>query len=343
MDKQKNDNKNDFFEKRIGDKLKKLREYLGKNNFVVFFLAKKQAGKGTYAKFLGDLTDGKIIHISVGDLVRDAAVRAQDSVKRQDLIDDLKKYYKGKEKLDKVLEIFIEGSKSTAQLLPTEVIMALIEQKISENQGKSIIVDGFPRSREQVTLALKMQADFEKKGTPSAFMEINCPEDVLLRRYVDRRVCPICKTPRNIKLLLTKEIEYDEKTGEFHLICERPECNKARFVAKQGDQDGLEQVKERQREVQAMVDKVKNEAPHLHIVVHNSIPLKEAHKHDSTDFTEEAELIWDTQKREVIRKFKPMVAINDEGEKVYSRWPEPVVVDMVDQLADWLESRPDRK
>lgn len=335
MKKQKSDLES-FFTKRVGGKLEKLRHYFSANNLVIFFLAKKQAGKGTYAKILGDLTGGKTVHLSIGDLVREADKEARNPEGKRKLIADLKKYYQGKGKIEEIVEVFINQAES-AGLLPTEAVMALIERAIKRDQDKSIIIDGFPRSKEQVALAMQMQQDFEKKGLPSVFIEINCPEEVLIRRYVDRRVCPVCQTPRNIKLLLTKEVEYDEKNGEFHLVCDRPECKRARMVMKQGDKDGIDRVRERQREVQEMIDHIKVKAPHLHIAVHNTVPLEEAHKHEMTDFTEEAELIWDPEKKEVVRKFKPMIATDDEGRKAYSRWPEPVVVDMIDRLAGWLD------
>lgn len=326
----------DFFNKRTPQNLAKLKKHLAEKNFVLFFLAKKQAGKGTYAKILSDVTDEKIVHISVGDLVREAEKQAQDPQKKDQLIEDLKKYYKGPSSVEKVIDEFIHQAEST-NLLPTEAIMALIEKKVVEYQGKSVIIDGFPRSKEQVALATQMQKDFESRGTPSAFVEINCPEEVLLRRYIDRRICPVCQTPKNIKLLLTKEIDYDQISGEFHLVCERPECQRAHYIQKQGDQDGIEKVKANQKKVQEMIDKIKKENPHLHVVVHNSIPLDKAHKHEKSDFTEEANLIWDPEKKEVIRNFKPMIVKDDQGRDAYSRWPEPVVVDLVDRLAEWLE------
>lgn len=331
-----------FFNKRTPHNLEKLKKHLAEKNFVLFFLAKKVAGKGTYAKILRDITDEKIVHISVGDLVREAEKMAKTSGGEKKLIKDLRKFYKGSDSLERVISEFVHQAEST-NLLPAEAVMALIEKKISEYSDKSIIIDGFPRSKEQVALATQMQKDFEKSGKPSVFVEINCPEEVLLRRNIDRRVCPICQTPKNIKLLLTKEIDYDEKTGEFHLVCERPECQRAHYIQKQGDKDGIEKVKANQKKVQEMIDKIKKETPHLHLVVHNSIPLDEAHKHQPTDFTEEADLVWDPQKKEVIRNFRPMIVKDDEGRDAHSRWPEPVVVDLVDRLAEWMDKLYEKK
>lgn len=334
--KSQKDRRKEFFQKRIGKKLKSLRDYLGQKEFVAFFLAKKQAGKGTYAKILTDLTSDKIVHVAVGDLVRDAEKQVKDEKARPEFIKNLNKYYKGKRGLDEVAEEFANQAKSL-QLLPTDVVMALVEQAIEKNRGKGIILDGFPRSVEQVAVAAKMQADFEARGLPSLFVEVNCPKEVLKARNVHRRACPICQEPKNIKGLLTDKIEYDEKTGDFHLICNRPECQGARMIAKQGDVEGMKKREFLQRQVDEVVGEIKTKMPHAHITIHNSVPVDEAKKsHDMTDFTEEAELFWDPAKREVVKKFKMMIIKDDKGRKSYSRWPEPVVVELIDKLTDWL-------
>ena len=326
----------EFFQKRVGNKLKSLKDYLGRKEFVAFFLAKKQAGKGTYAKILSELTNDKIVHVAVGDLVREAEKKVKDKKTRPEFIKNLKKYYKGDKSLDKVAEEFANQTKSL-QLLPTDVVMALIEQAIEKNRGHAIILDGFPRSVEQVAMAAKMQADFGKRGLPSLFVEVNCPREVLKARNVHRRACPICQDPKNIKLLVTDKIEYDKKTGEFHLVCDRPECKGARMVAKQGDIEGMKKREFLQRQVDDVIGEIKNKMPHAHIAIHNSIPVDEAKaSHDMTDFTEEAELSWNPTNKEVTKKFKPMIVKDDQGRDAYSRWPEPVVVELIDKLTDWL-------
>ena len=83
----------EFYEERVPEHFKRFHEHLDSNPFVLFFLAKKNAGKGTYAKILNKISDGKIVHLGVGDLVRAAEKRVLDEKERPGVINDLKKYY----------------------------------------------------------------------------------------------------------------------------------------------------------------------------------------------------------------------------------------------------------
>lgn len=343
MKKTQKERREEFFQKRVGKKLKSLRDYLGKKEFVAFFLAKKQAGKGTYSKILTELMGDRIVHVAVGDLVRDAEKKVKNKKDRTKFVKNLIKFYKGKETLDKICEEFVNQSKST-KLLPTEMVMALVEQAVSNLKGKAVIIDGFPRSVAQVAMATKMQEDFEVRGLPSLFVEVNCPEEVLQARNVHRRICPICQEPKNIKLLLTDKIEYDEKNNEFHLICNRPECKGAKMASKQWADAGMKKLKHLQLEMDEILKEVREKKPHAHIVIHNSIPVNEAKEsHNMTDFTEEAELSWDPTRKEVIKKFMPMIIKDDQGRDAYSRWPEPVVVELIDKLTEWLYKQEKKK
>lgn len=330
--------KQDYFKRKLGVKLDQFVKQVDKGEFVLFFLAKKQAGKGTYSKLLLDISNNKIVHISVGDLVRDAEARANNPEKRKELLEDLKTYYKGEDKIEDVADMFANQQKDP-KLKSTEAIMALIEKAVKDNQGRPVIVDGFPRALDQVALSIKMREDFEKAGTPAAFVEIDCPDEVLAQRYIHRRSCPTCQTPRNIKLLLTEDVEYDKDNDEFHLICDNPTCKGKgiRMEQKQGDNLGPEAIRERQKDTVEIMDKVRDEAGDAHITVHNSVPIVEATEEDMEDFTEEADLRWDPEKEQVVRIFKPMKVSDDKKREAYSRWPEAVVVEMVDKLTKWLD------
>ena len=330
----------DYFERRLGDKLDKLKDYVNGNGFVLFFLAKKLAGKGTYTKVLQELTNGKIEHISIGDLVREAEAKAKDSKKRQEFIEELKNYYKGDLQLEEVADLYANQNVEN-KLLPTDTITALIEMSaMKEHFGKPMVIDGFPRGMDQVSLSLEMQKNFIEKNIPAAFVEIDCPDDVLAQRWIYRRSCPECSTPRNIKLLLTKDIEYDKETGEFHLICDNASCEgkRVRMIQKQADDQGPDALKEKQQLMVEIMKAVREKAGGNHIVIHNSVPVDEATEEMlKEDFTDEAELSWDEEKQEVVRKFGPMRATDDQGREVYSRWPEAVVVELVEKLVSWLK------
>jgi len=46
-----------YFELKAGEEIKKLREYLKENTFIVYLLGKKNSGKGTYAKMFKEAVD----------------------------------------------------------------------------------------------------------------------------------------------------------------------------------------------------------------------------------------------------------------------------------------------
>lgn len=327
----------DFFHKRVGPKLGGLNKLIDEKPVIIFFLAKKNAGKGTYAKLLNDITDNRFVHLSVGDLVRAAQKQLSAPEGKKAFIDNLSKFYLGKEPLEEMIENFLASVGETSNLLPTPAIIALIEFEISKHQGKSIIIDGFPRSHEQVELAFQMQDDFQKSDYSSAFVELNCTDEVLLVRQLYRKVCPRCQTPKNTKVLLTEKIDYDKATDEFHLVCDRPECGGVRMIAKQGDAEGPEKIRARQQEMAKLFEIIQSKRPHAYFGVNNHVLVSEAHKHEQEDFTKIAGLQWDPVTKQVKKEFRVWVTKDEQGKDVYSRWPEPVVAELVSELHNWLE------
>ncbi len=326
-----------LFRERLGEKFEKFVKFSGEKNFVAFFLAKKNAGKGTYSHILMDLTDGKIEHISVGDLYRDAVRMSEDHEGKKELEQIFANYYHGKETPHALISM-LQGHEFKKSL-PTDLVLSLLENAIAQKEGKSVIVDGFPRTLDQVEIAMQMKNDFEAKGRPALFVEINCPDSVLTERTAHRRTCPKCGEPRNVKLLLTEQVEYDESTGEFYLICDKASCGGARMVAKQGDDKGASEVQERNKIMVELMKEVRDKAKEHHLVVRNAVPVEEAHRngHDMDDFTTAAELSYNKGSKKVERKHSHWKIQDDEGKESYSRWPEAVVVEMIEKLSEWID------
>src|SRR4030066_2070074 len=62
----------DYFEVKVGDEIRHIKDYLKDNTFIVYLLGKKNSGKGTYSKLITEIFgEDKIAHVSVGDLVRE--------------------------------------------------------------------------------------------------------------------------------------------------------------------------------------------------------------------------------------------------------------------------------
>ena len=55
------------------------------------------------------------------------------------------------------------------------------------------------------------------RNDPDVFILIDVPEKVIDERIKWRRICPICQTSRNLKLLPTSGVGFDNKAKEFYL------------------------------------------------------------------------------------------------------------------------------
>ena len=136
---------------------------------------------------------------------------------------------------------------STEKLLSTEIILSVLQKELTDHCGKTIFVDGFPRNVEQIDHAVKFS---------DVFVLINVPEAVIDQRMKGRTTCPVCQTPRDPKLLLTKHLEYE--AGEYYLRCDNLKCNKARLSPKEGDKLGVEAIRERLNTDQKVIDHINN-------------------------------------------------------------------------------------
>ena len=83
---------------------------------------------------------------------------------------------------------------------------------------------------------------------------IDVPERVIDERIKYRLICPLCQTSRSLKLLPTKKVE--EENGKFYLICDNSECSGPRMVQKEGDELGIEPIKERLKTDEKLIKQV---------------------------------------------------------------------------------------
>ncbi|MEK9207116.1 MAG: nucleoside monophosphate kinase, partial [Patescibacteria group bacterium] len=207
-------------------------------------MGKKNSGKGTYTKlFMEAVGSENIAHVSIGDIVRSVHKELGDKAKKKELLEFLKKRYRGPVTVEKALEIIL--GRDTKSLLPTEVILALVERQIDKLRGKAIFIDGFPRELDQISYSLYFRALMGYRDDPDFFVFIDVPESVMDERIKSRVICPKCQTPRSTRVLATKEVGYDSKTGQFYLICDDPACGGARMVPKEGDSLGIEAIRSR--------------------------------------------------------------------------------------------------
>lgn len=122
------------------------------------------AGKGTQSALLVERKG--FVQISTGDLLR-AAVKAQTE-------------------LGKKAQVFMDGG----NLVPDDLMVALVAQTLDGLQGKSFILDGFPRTTPQAVSLEKMLRDKGFNLERTVFLEV--PESELFDRLTGRRVCSSC-------------------------------------------------------------------------------------------------------------------------------------------------------
>ena len=130
----------------------------------------------------------------------------------------MKKEYRGYIDLDSVIEAQVKRTQRA--LLPTEFILSMIKREIKRVGRKAIFLDGFPRNMDQVSYSLFFRELIGFRDDPDIMVLIDLPQAVIDERIKTRVVCPVCHTPRSPKLAITKNIEYDQKTSKFHLICD---------------------------------------------------------------------------------------------------------------------------
>lgn len=117
-------------------------------------------GKGTQAEFI--VAHYGLTHLSTGQLMRSVAASGSE--------------------LGNLIDSYI----SQGHLVPDDVTIRLLEEYISQLPAdtKGLIFDGFPRTLNQ---AVQLERLMKKRGDTNAILiDINVPEDELIRRLLER-------------------------------------------------------------------------------------------------------------------------------------------------------------
>jgi len=338
----------EYFELKAGKEIKKIRQYLGKGNtFIAYLLGKKNSGKGTYAKMFAETVDPeKVDHFSIGDMIRGIDKELAEPERKKELIKFLEKNYRGRLSLDEIIHDL--ENRDTKTLRPTELILALAKREIEKRKKKALFIDGFPRDLDQMNSALFFRDLIGYRDDPDILVLIDLPESVIDARMKWRKVCPECQTSRNLKLLPTSKIEYDETKKEFNLICDNPNCKGAKMLPKEGDEFGIEPIKERLQKDAELMEKAFSLYGIPKVFLRNSIPANIAKEYvDEYEITPEYDYEWDPQNKKAPHqnKFstgqikiteKPWVIPDDKGVPSVSLLAAPVAVSLIKQMANIL-------
>jgi adenylate kinase family enzyme len=326
-----------YFAYKAGPEIKKLQEYFKHNTCIVYLLGKKSSGKGTYSKMFKEvIAPEKIEHLSVGDLIRSFDEVLADPVKKQDLIGFLEKKYRGPVAPRDLIAAM--EKRSTKVLLPSELILALVEREITRLGKKAIFIDGFPRDVDQVSYSLFFKNLVDYRNDPDIFVLIDVPTNVIDERVKYRLICPLCQTSRNLKLLATKQVEYERETGKYHLLCDNPACTGARMVTKEGDEHGIEPIRARLEKDELLIRQVAGMHGISKIFLRNSIPVDKVKEvADDYEITPEYVYTFNEAKNNVEVAERPWEVADDEGVACNSLMPPPVVVSLIKQLVKALD------
>lgn len=135
------------------------------------------SGKGTLSEML--VNKFHLFHLSPGELLREE-VRKQTTI--------------GKE-ISKYIE--------KGELVPNKFVVEMVKLEIGKR--KDFVLDGFPRSVEQAEEIKDLHID--------AVISLEVPEEVVIKRFSGRRVCPNCNAGYNLVTLPPKKEGICDKCG----------------------------------------------------------------------------------------------------------------------------------
>jgi len=321
-----------YFELKAGTEIKKLKNFLKDNSFIVYLLGKKNSGKGTYSKMFAEIVDPeRVDHFSIGDVIREIDKELKVPEKRKELINFLEKNYRGFLSLEELVSNL--EKRSTEKLLPTEIILTLFKREISKRKKKALFVDGFPRDLDQISYSLFFRDLIGYREDPDIFVLIDVSEKVIDERIKWRRICPLCQTSRNLKLLPTSKIGYDKKEKQFYLICDNPLCKGVRMIQKEGDAAGIKSIQKRLEMDEKLIEKAFSLYGIPRILLRNTVPVEKAEEYvDDYEITPEYSYKQDEKTKNIKIIEKPWQVLNNEGVPSYSLLPPPIVVSLIKQM-----------
>jgi adenylate kinase len=163
------------------------------------------SGKGTVGSLLGEMFN--IIHISSGEIFR-SYIRKHDELG------------------EKIASYINKGD-----LVPDDLVIELVEKRLREKDVENgVILDGYPRTKEQAAELDRMLAETGRKAGIAVNLVIS--DEEIIDRIMNRKTCPNpdCREIYNLKFKPQKVENICDKCGEVLIT---------------RDDDNLETVRER--------------------------------------------------------------------------------------------------
>lgn len=138
---------------------------------IVVLMGPPGAGKGTQAANLADRLG--LVHVASGDLFREA--------------------------LDEGTPLGLQAKAymERGELVPDDIVVTMVLERISRPDcAPGVVLDGFPRTLPQ---AKALDAALASQGRPvDVALNLQVPEEVVLKRLTGRRICRDCQTPYHV-------------------------------------------------------------------------------------------------------------------------------------------------
>jgi len=167
-------------------------------NLIIF--GPPGSGKGTYASMLEERLS--IVKISTGDMTRET-IKSRSVLGKK-----MKKYY------------------DRGELVPDDLIIEMLKKRINKTdcKEKGFILDGFPRTMEQVKALGKITKI-------DGVINLDVPEWVIVERLSNRRTCKKCGAIFNAKYYKPKVEGVCDKCGSelYQRDDDKPEVIKERI------------------------------------------------------------------------------------------------------------------
>ena len=154
------------------------------------------AGKGTQAAII--VKNNNIPHISTGDIFRENIKNGTELGKRA------------------------QEYMSKGELVPDDLVIEIATTRLLEDDCENgFILDGFPRTVHQ---AEELDKFLDEHGQElSTVINLEVPDDVLMKRLTGRRVCPKCSATFHIKEMPPKKEGICDICGDE--LIQRPDDN----------------------------------------------------------------------------------------------------------------------
>lgn len=180
------------------------------DNFSILLIGPSGAGKGTQARLLAEKYG--LRHLQSGELLRNMAAKDDDFGR-------------------KVKEAMQQG------FVPSEWIFEMIDEEFSRLEGQGVVIDGFSRKLSEIEMLYEV---FEKQGRKLDFIFlINVPDEKVIERLLNRRVCRGCKQV------------FDANELDEAAVC--PDCGGEIYTR---DDDNLEAISKRLEDYKTQTTKV---------------------------------------------------------------------------------------